>query len=139
MVMAKYNWRTPVGANQLDHTTNLGIDNLVGLQCGWRRFVEAVAAQLMCGFHFTHKILFKLSKYTEGDLATFVLLFFCAPIFKAHTLLFEFVYFRRQRRLFFLSGESDGVGLNQLGVHLRDCGNNFVVIGEAIRRLKKGE
>lgn len=138
--MAENNWRTPIRANKFCHApTSFWVNNKVLLQRGWDCFIETVATQLMRGLHFSHKTFFNLSKHTGGNLATFILLFLCAPIFEAHNFLFQFVYFRRQRRLLLLSGESDSVGLHQLGIHLRDCGDNLVVIGKAIRRLQKGE
>src|SRR3989338_3432992 len=99
--------------------------------------LETVCTKLMRGLKVSYEALFNTGKNSRSELFKFVAFFFLAPIFKAHTFLFEFVYFRRELRLFLLGGESNIVGLQQLDIDLRNGGYDLVIIRKVVVRLEK--
>jgi len=89
----------------------------------------------LCVFHAWLQRKGLRSKSEFGQLISLRLTF---PIFQFSQLVFKFGYAVGEKRLLLLGREGDCVGLQELGVYLRDCGHDLVEIGKSLRGLKKG-
>src|SRR3989338_2551290 len=99
--------------------------------------LETGCTKLMRGLKVSHEALFNAGKRSGSELFKFVAFLFLAPIFKTCNFLFEFVYFRRELRLFLLRGECNIVGLQQLDIDLRNSGYDLVIIRKVVGRLEQ--
>jgi hypothetical protein len=119
--MGKYNFRAAIGAGKAEHSLRLaGL-----LESRWDRFVEAVATQLMSGLQCADRVVGNVCENPFSYFAARVACALSRPIHKTHTLVFEFPYFRRQRRLLTLArknlllcGNDDLLKLDNLAVEL---------------------
>jgi hypothetical protein len=81
-------------------------------------FIETVSTQLMCCLEIAHTVIRHISKYTIGYLDQRIVLFLGTPIFKAHTFVFKFLYFRRQKKIQLLFGDDVTVCLDNVALNL---------------------
>lgn len=132
--MGKYNFRATIRANESNHA--LWLSRL--LERGWNCFVEAVATQLMRGLQIADKAVLYVSENALSYFTARIALFFGRPILKAHTFLFEFVYFRRQRRLLALSRKNLLLCGDDYLLKLDDLAVELIKVSKLQHRLGDG-
>lgn len=128
-IMSKFKRRASVGTNQM--IVPAPFIDLPLLKGRWDGFIETVTAQLMRFLESTHKIIFNVCENSIGYLFPGVSLFFCTPIFQAHTFLFQFLYFRRQRKMVLLFGDNCSIGLDNVAVQFIELSRVLCKISKA--------
>ena len=108
----------------------------VRLQYCFLTLVYTCCANVVKWLSLLHAFLQRMSKSFRLELMKSIALHLTFPIFNLLQFFFKVGYLAGERRLFLQTGERNNGGIYKLCVDLGYCGNQLVVIGKAVRRLR---
>jgi len=107
------------------------------LQCSFLSLIHAGCTKVVKWLTLLHTWLQRISKRFSWEFIKTITLHLTFPVFNVSQLFFKLGYLAGERRLFLQTGKRNSGGLHQFCINLGNCGNKLIVIGKAVRGLRK--